>query len=98
MALRGDTNPFGLEDDKKKTGFDVESRVRRSTTKDQPTPVVQEVVPVRVPKVRERKTKQLRLLTYPSLVEKLDAYAEMQGLSRTEAFELAVTEFLERNT
>ena len=97
MALGGKNNPFGL-DDKKSTGFDVEARVRRAMTgNDQPTPAVQEVVPVRIPKVRERKTKQLRILTYPSLVAKMDAYAEACGMNRTEVFELAVNEFLERN-
>lgn len=50
------------------------------------------------PKVRERKTFRAQILTYPSLIEKLDSYARQHGLSRAEAFELAVSEFLERNT
>ena len=51
-----------------------------------------------VPKVRERKTFRAQILTYPSLIKKLDSYAEMNGLSRAEAFEKAVSDFLERNT
>lgn len=51
-----------------------------------------------VPKVRERKTFRAQILTYPSLIKRLDSYAEMNGLSRAEAFEKAVSEFLERNT
>lgn len=50
------------------------------------------------PKVRERKTFRAQILTYPSLIAKLDKYAEMNGLSRAEAFERAVSDFLERNT
>ena len=50
------------------------------------------------PKVRERKTFRAQILTYPSLIEKLDNYARMHGLSRAEAFELAVSDFLKRNT
>lgn len=54
--------------------------------------------PTHTPKVRERKTFRAQILTYPSLIEKLDDYAKMHGLSRAEAFEQAVSEFLERNT
>ena len=50
------------------------------------------------PKVRERKTFRAQILTYPSLIERLDSYAKMNGLSRAEAFERAVSEFLDRNT
>ena len=50
------------------------------------------------PKVRERKTARIQILTYPSIVEKLDDYAKNHGLSRAEAFERAVAEFLENNT
>lgn len=53
--------------------------------------------PTHTPKVRERKTFRAQILTYPSLIERLDDYARMHGLSRAEAFERAVTEFLERN-
>lgn len=54
--------------------------------------------PTHTPKVRERKTFRAQILTYPSLIEKLDNYAKMNGLSRAEAFEMAVSEFLERHT
>jgi hypothetical protein len=50
------------------------------------------------PKVRERKTSRLQILTYESLTKRLDEYAKSQGLSRAEVFEMAVNEFLERNT
>jgi hypothetical protein len=50
------------------------------------------------PKLRERKTARIQILTYPSIVEKLDHYARMNGLSRAEAFERAVLDFLESNT
>ena len=104
MALGGNENPFGLDSEKEKeketkpVGFNIADRTRRTTTvKNQAPTVEQEMVSVRIPRVRERKTKQLRLLTYPSLVEKMDKYAELYGLNRTEVFEMAVNEFLERN-
>jgi hypothetical protein len=50
------------------------------------------------PKVRERKTSRLQILTYESLTKRMDEYAKLQGLSRAEVFEMAVNEFLERNT
>ena len=50
------------------------------------------------PKIRERKTARIQILTYPTVVEKLDYYAKMNGLSRAEAFERAVLDFVERNT
>ena len=48
-----------------------------------------------VPPVRERKTSHIHLLTYPSITAKLDKYAKANGLSRAEAFERIVSEFLD---
>lgn len=50
------------------------------------------------PKIRERKTFRAQILTYPSLVERMDEYGKAHDLSRAEVFERAVSEFLERNT
>lgn len=92
MSLSGDKSGFGL---------DVESRLNRRKQTTDPNAVRDDVYThndTHTPKVRERKTFRAQILTYPSLIEKLDNYAQMNGLSRTEAFERAVTEFLERNT
>lgn len=53
--------------------------------------------PTHIPKVKETKDRRVQLLTYRSLVDRMDAYAEINGLSRAEVFELAVREFLERH-
>ena len=44
------------------------------------------------------KTKRIQILTYSSLVRRMDSYAKRNGLSRAEVFEQAVSDFLERNT
>ena len=94
MALNSGEKPFGLnvEDRLKKvtnTTGSVHDDTHKSTHTHNHTPT---------PKVRERKTFRAQILTYPSIIEKLDKYAEMNGLSRAEAFERAVSDFLERNT
>lgn len=79
----------GLEPKKKEitTHTDVSTHTHEYTHDDTHTP-----------KIRERKTARIQILTYPSIVEKLDHYARNHGLSRAEAFERAVSEFLENNT
>lgn len=47
---------------------------------------------------KERKTFRAQILTYPSLISQMDAYASNHGMSRAEVFERAVSEFLGRNT
>lgn len=86
---------MALDGKKKGFGFDVEGRLN----KNQPEPThTHNHTDTHTPKVRERKTARIQILTYPSLVGKLDDYAMMHNLSRAEAFERAVTEFLERHT
>ena len=45
--------------------------------------------------VKQTKTKRIQILTYSSLVRRMDVYAKRHGLSRAEVFEKAVTEFLD---
>ena len=80
---------MALDGNKRGFGFDVEKRFDKPTHTHNHT---------QEHKVRERKTARIQILTYPSLVGKLDDYAMMHNLSRAEAFERAVTEFLERHT
>lgn len=46
---------------------------------------------------RERKTKNLNILTYPSMAARLDAYAKNHDMSRAEVFEVAITKYLNEN-
>ena len=61
-------------------------------------PQAAEKVCASLPIVRETKERRIQILTYDSLVDKMDKYAKQSGLSRTEVFELAVKEFLKNNT
>jgi hypothetical protein len=45
--------------------------------------------------VKETKTRRVQLLTYDSLINKMDAYGKIHGLSRAEVFEVAIKTFLE---
>lgn len=45
-------------------------------------------------KRRERKNKRVQILTYESLVERLDEYCSKNDISRAEVFEAAITEYL----
>ena len=51
-----------------------------------------------VVKKKTTKNKRIQILTYSSLIRRMDSYAKRHALSRAEVFEKAVTEFLERNT
>ena len=51
-----------------------------------------------VVKKKTTKNKRIQILTYSSLVRRMDSYAKRNALSRAEVFEKAVTEVLERNT
>ena len=50
---------------------------------------------VQEPKAKERKQRRVQLLTYESLIARMDAYAKRQGVSRVDVFEAAVTAFLD---
>ena len=45
---------------------------------------------------RERKQKRVQILTYESLIERMDAYAKRQNRSRAEVFEAAVSTYLDK--
>lgn len=54
--------------------------------------------PTHIPKIKETKDRRVQLLTYGTLVDRMDTYAKMNGLSRAEVFEQAVAEFLDRHS
>lgn len=47
------------------------------------------------PRVKETKDRRVQLLTYRSLVDRMDAYGAAHQMSRAEVFELAISEFLD---
>lgn len=44
--------------------------------------------------IKERKTKRIQILTYDSLIDRVDAYCKTNDVSRAEFFEAAVNEYL----
>lgn len=87
MALNTNESGFSLEEKFKKFGNkpggqdDTHNHTHNDTQE---------------PEARERKDRRVQLLTYGSLVDRMDAYAKRRGVSRAEVFEAAVTDFLDR--
>lgn len=50
---------------------------------------------VKEPQQKEKKEKRIQLLTYESLVDRMDAYAAKRGVKRVAVFEAAVTAYLD---
>ena len=46
------------------------------------------------PMAREKKSRRIQILTFDSLVDRMDAYAKKRGVSRAEVFEVAMEKFL----
>lgn len=46
------------------------------------------------PVAREKKSRRIQILTFDSLVDRMDAYAKKRGVSRAEVFEVALEKFL----
>lgn len=89
----------GLEPEEKETPVDVSTHADEHAHNDVSTDTHththkhDDVV-----KKKTTKNKRIQILTYSSLVRRMDSYAKRNALSRAEVFEKAVTEFLERNT
>ncbi len=84
--------------DKKKSGFgfDMEERLKKPTATGSEGSESFGTDSMKEPKARERKDKRIQILTYESLINRMDAYAQRQGVSRAEVFEAAVTAFLDK--
>ena len=50
---------------------------------------------IKQPEQKEKKEKRIQLLTYESLVDRMDAYAAKRGVKRVAVFEAAVTAYLD---
>lgn len=46
------------------------------------------------PVAREKKSRRIQILTFDSLIDRMDAYAKKRGVSRAEVFEVAMEKFL----
>lgn len=47
-------------------------------------------------KVKETKDRRIQILTYGKLVDEMDAYGKLHGMSRAEVFEAAVRDLLDK--
>lgn len=80
------TNAFGITPDSFMTNKPAESN---ATPQNKETSKKIEI------QGKEKKTKNIHILTKASLVERMDAFAKEKGLSRAEFFEIAMTHFLD---
>ena len=111
MALNDKKTGFGFDMDekfKKVTGKN-EDETEKGTSKTQtsdkkPSEANQEHAhdyththdDVLEPKQQERKQKRVQLLTYESLIARMDKYAAKRGVSRAAVFEAAMIAFLDK--
>lgn len=94
---------MALNDKKTGFGFDMEEKFKKVTTKTQ---TGAEKVgednnththdDVREPEQQERKQKRVQLLTYDSLIRRMDKYAAKRGVSRVVVFETAMKAYLDK--
>lgn len=88
------TNAFGI--DPKSFGDSRRKAGEEQTAADTHTHNHTHVYDAPEPEARERKDRRVQLLTYGSLVDRMDAYAKRRGVSRAEVFEAAVTAYLDK--
>lgn len=102
---------MALNDNKTGFGFDIEDRFKKVTTNTKTgneadnTDVSTHTHnhthgykhnDIDEPEQRERKQKRVQLLTYESLISRMDAYAEKRGVSRVAVFEAAMNAYLDK--
>ena len=73
----------------KSTTNDVHISGRKSASKAKQ-------VGIHEPQAKERKRKRVHLLTYESLIDRMDAYALRKGVKRVDVFETVMTAFLDQ--
>ena len=77
--------------------FDMGERMKPKTLTPEPTPTHNHTHDgVYEPEQKENKTKRVQLLTYESLVDRMDAYAAKRGVKRVAVFEAAMTAYLDK--
>ena len=94
---------MALNDKKTGFGFDIEEKFKKVTTKPSSSNVNDDTHTyththddVREPEQQERKQKRVQLLTYDSLIRRMDKYAAKRGVSRVAVFEAAMVAYLDK--
>ena len=94
---------MALNDKKTGFGFDMEEKFKKVTAKTNTETTTDDTHDyththddVREPVYKERKQKRVQLLTYESLINRMDKYAAKRGVSRAEVFEAAVKAYLDK--
>ena len=96
---------MALDNSKKGFGFDVEARFSKVSKPDPAsgTEYTHEHTHTHEHDYNDEttqktiKSKRIQILTYDSLVLRMDNYAKRKGLSRAELFELAVSDYLDQH-
>ena len=90
---------MALNDKKTGFGFDMEERFNKVTTKTGDEPNFDDIdivkTEVEEPEQKELKNKRVQLLTYESLINRMDKYAAKRGVSRAAVFEAAMNAYLD---
>lgn len=92
---------MALNDKKTGFGFDMEEKFKKVTAKTQTgaerdTNDKHTHDDVGEPEQRELKQKRVQLLTYDSLIRRMDKYAAKRGVSRVAVFEAAMIAYLDK--
>lgn len=93
---------MALNDNKTGFGFDIKDRFKKVAGNE--TVIADDSThthdykhdDIDEPEQRERKQKRVQLLTYESLISRMDAYAEKRGVSRVAVFEAAMNAYLDK--
>lgn len=93
-------HPEGFQETRIPAGKDI---AHTHTHVDESTPThnhtqeyTHKQIDVYEPQQRETKTKRIQLLTYESLIQRMDAYAAKRGVKRVAVFEAAVEAYLDK--
>ena len=88
---------MALNNNKSGFGFDMEARLAKKTTRpsEEGSEVIESETPKKEVQSRERKHKRIQILTYDSLVDRLDSYCDRKNVSRAAVFEAAISAYLD---
>lgn len=93
---------MALNEKKTGFGFDMEEKFKKVTAKTSSSEdnhthdYTHTHIDVKEPEQQERKQKRVQLLTYESLINRMDKYAAKRGVSRVAVFEAAMVAYLDK--
>ena len=91
---------FGIEEKFKKVTTKTPSNSEKTSTDNHTHTYTHDYThthdDVREPEKQERKQKRVQLLTYESLINRIDKYAAKRGVSRVVVIEAALTAYLDK--